>query len=135
MANRIAKERLEPKKFNFAGPKEVEAHIRSLVELATVVNQITSSMVTLELSIKLFIERLEAARLNAMVTDLDKTKDFFTQAEVARKLGVPVATLRKDRDGLFPRPIRGAGQSARYRGADVNNWLLNAHGGLLADVF
>ena len=125
MAGRVAK---RADKFVFSGPEEVEAHIRSLVGLATVANRIMSSMVHLELSIRFFVKELEAGRLDAMATDLNRTKELLTQVEVARKLGVSVVTLRKDRSGLFPKPIRGVGRSVRYRSTDVHDWLVKLHG-------
>lgn len=124
MPHRIADEESGPEEFKIATVEEVENHIQSLRELARFANQTWCHILTFELRIKSSIRELEAAGLNASVTDVYRTKELLTAREVARKLGISVQALRRDSNGLFPKPVRRRGGALVYARTDVDDWLM-----------
>jgi ribosomal protein L13E len=123
MTNRIVESSGETE-FNIKRQEDVQAHIVRLRELAKVLNRTMCAIIAFEIRIGFSISELEAARLNAGVTDLHRSKALLTAREAAHKLGIPVQVLRRDRGQQFPEPVRGSGVGALYSQSQVDDWLL-----------
>jgi predicted DNA-binding transcriptional regulator AlpA len=123
MTDRIEEGVLEPEELNLAATGDIDAHLRSLGELARVVNRAMSHMLAFELRIRFSISELETASQSVAVTDLHRTNQLLTASEVARKLGVSVWALRNNRGGKFPTPWEHRGKSLLFRRAEVDEWL------------